>query len=120
MGTAVETEDIDTVLDAVEAAHRAVDADRVSTVLNACRATVTMTVTVTVTVKVKVKMTVKVTVTVKVNKPASTVTTDALSPFSGGKLTEVALLKFTEEFTRVEPPQRVLGRTQPDTRESAV
>ncbi|KTG09236.1 hypothetical protein AUR64_15715 [Haloprofundus marisrubri] len=33
MGTVVEADDIDTLLDAVSAAHKAVDADRVSTVL---------------------------------------------------------------------------------------
>jgi uncharacterized protein (TIGR00106 family) len=33
MGTVVEAEDIDTLLDAVAAAHKAVDADRVSTFL---------------------------------------------------------------------------------------
>jgi len=33
MGTVVEADDIDTLLDAVAAAHRAVDADRVSTFL---------------------------------------------------------------------------------------
>jgi uncharacterized protein (TIGR00106 family) len=33
MGTVVEAEDVDTLLDAVGAAHRAVEADRVSTVL---------------------------------------------------------------------------------------
>lgn len=33
MGTVVEAEDIGTLLDAVEAAHRAIDADRVSTLL---------------------------------------------------------------------------------------
>jgi uncharacterized protein (TIGR00106 family) len=33
MGTVIEAEDVDTLLDAVGAAHAAVDADRVSTVL---------------------------------------------------------------------------------------
>ena len=33
MGTVIEAEDVGTLLDAVEAAHRAVDADRVSTFL---------------------------------------------------------------------------------------
>lgn len=33
MGTIIEAEDVETLLDAVAAAHRAVDADRVSTVL---------------------------------------------------------------------------------------
>ena len=33
MGTVVQADDVGTLLDAVEAAHRAVDADRVSTVL---------------------------------------------------------------------------------------
>jgi uncharacterized protein (TIGR00106 family) len=33
MGTVVEADDVGTLFDAVEAAHRAVDADRVSTVL---------------------------------------------------------------------------------------
>lgn len=33
MGTVIETNDVGTLLDAVEAAHRAVDADRVSTFL---------------------------------------------------------------------------------------
>ena len=33
MGTVIETDDVGTLLDAVEAAHRAVDADRVSTFL---------------------------------------------------------------------------------------
>ncbi len=33
MGTVIEAADIDTLLDAVEAAHKAVDADRVSTFL---------------------------------------------------------------------------------------
>lgn len=33
MGTVIETDDIGTLLDAVEAAHTAVDGDRVSTVL---------------------------------------------------------------------------------------
>ncbi|WP_433624937.1 MTH1187 family thiamine-binding protein [Halomicrococcus sp. NG-SE-24] len=33
MGTVVEAEDVDTLLDAVAAAHKAVDADRVSTFL---------------------------------------------------------------------------------------
>jgi uncharacterized protein (TIGR00106 family) len=33
MGTVIEAEDVDTLLDAVAAAHRAVDADRVSTFL---------------------------------------------------------------------------------------
>ena len=33
MGTVIETEDLDTLLDAVGAAHRAVEADRVSTLL---------------------------------------------------------------------------------------
>lgn len=33
MGTVIEADDVDTLLDAVAAAHRAVDADRVSTFL---------------------------------------------------------------------------------------
>ena len=33
MGTVIEADDVGTLLEAVEAAHRAVDADRVSTVL---------------------------------------------------------------------------------------
>ncbi|RAW46410.1 thiamine-binding protein [Halorubrum sp. 48-1-W] len=33
MGTVIEADDVDTLLDAVGAAHRAVDGDRVSTVL---------------------------------------------------------------------------------------
>jgi uncharacterized protein (TIGR00106 family) len=33
MGTVIEADDVDTLLDAVAAAHKAVDADRVSTVL---------------------------------------------------------------------------------------
>ena len=33
MGTTIEADDVETLLEAVEAAHRAIDADRVSTVL---------------------------------------------------------------------------------------
>ena len=39
MGTVIEADDIDTLLDAVGAAHKAVDGDRVSTFLKICMTT---------------------------------------------------------------------------------